>query len=75
MQISPDGERLAFIEFLNGREMLVLLEPATGKRTNLIDATNIKANSIRFVNENYVLLYGSKSVNIGPFRDLAERGA
>jgi dipeptidyl aminopeptidase/acylaminoacyl peptidase len=72
MQISPDGARLAFINLTGGKEMLVLVDLATGKRTNLIDATNIKARSIRFINEDYVLLYGSKSLNARPSRDLAE---
>jgi len=74
MQVSPDGERMIFIHLIGGKEMLVVMDLATGKRVNLLDATNIKARSIRFINEDYVLLYGSKSVNIGPFRDLAEMG-
>jgi dienelactone hydrolase len=54
--------------------MLVLMELATGKRTSLIDASNIKARAIAFVGTDYLLLYGSKSLSTGPFRDTVEMG-
>lgn len=74
MELSPDGKTLAFIQFTGGeREMFVLMDLASGKRTNLIDATNIKARAITFVGTDYALLHGSKTFRPGG-DELAEMG-
>jgi dienelactone hydrolase len=75
MVLSSDGSRIAYINTIGGKEMLVLTELATGKRTELIDASNIKPRSITFVGTDYLLLFGSKTLGGGsPFRDTVEFG-
>lgn len=72
MQLSHDGARIAYIQSDKSGEFLMLLELASGKRTKLIDASNIKARGMRFVGEDYLLLYGSKSLRPESGPDRAE---
>lgn len=75
MELSPDGNRLAFIQTISGKEMLVLVDLVSGKRTNLLDASNIKARGINFVGADYLVLFGSKSLGGGsPFGRNVEFG-
>jgi dipeptidyl aminopeptidase/acylaminoacyl peptidase len=74
MEISPDGKTLAYIQLIGEKEMFVLMDLATGKRTNLIDASNIKARAITFIGTDYALLHGSKTIRPGDSGELAEMG-
>ncbi|HEX5008631.1 MAG TPA: hypothetical protein VFV70_16065, partial [Hyphomonadaceae bacterium] len=59
MQLSPDGERVAYLLRRGDVEQLMVIDLKTKKQEALATVTDFKAQGITFAGPNYVLLHAS----------------
>ncbi len=59
MEISPDGNRVAYLRAQNGVEHLVLYDLATKKAEALATTGDFKTRGVSFPTDNYVILHAS----------------
>lgn len=60
MELSPDGKKIAYIERLNGEDVLTIYDTATSAKKGLARVGDIRARSVAFLGNDYVVLRVSK---------------
>jgi dipeptidyl aminopeptidase/acylaminoacyl peptidase len=75
MDISPDGKRLGYINRLNGTDYLFVYDLETKVAKPLVSVADIKARTVQFVGNNYIVLVASKTGSIFGFRGRHEFSA
>jgi dipeptidyl aminopeptidase/acylaminoacyl peptidase len=68
MELSPDGKKIAFLQRINGDDLLVIHDLATGTSKGLTRVGDIRARYVHFVGNDYVVLVASKETRTFGFR-------
>lgn len=75
MELSPDGKKVAFLQRVNGDDLLVLHDLATGTSKGLTRVGDIRARHVHFVGNDYVVLIASKDTKTFGFKGRYEFSA
>jgi dipeptidyl aminopeptidase/acylaminoacyl peptidase len=75
MDLSPDGSRVAFIQRIDGVDFLVNYEFATKTGKPLVSVADIRARSVQFAGNNFILLRASKNQRLFGYRGTHEFSA
>ena len=75
MDLSPDGSRVAFIQRIDGVDFLVNYEFATKSWKALVSVQEIRARSVQFAGNNFILLRASKAERLFGYRGTHEFSA
>jgi dipeptidyl aminopeptidase/acylaminoacyl peptidase len=75
MDLSPDGSKVAFIQRINGIDYLVNYEFATKAWKPLVSVQEIRARSVQFVGNNFIVLRASKAERFFGYRGTHEYSA
>ena len=60
MELSPDGKKIAFLQRINGEDVLVIYDTTTATSKGLARVGTIRARYVQWVGNNYVVLVASK---------------
>lgn len=60
-ELSPAGDKLAFLSHADGEDTVVVYDFATGESTGLVRVTSLKARDLLFVSDKYLVLVASKT--------------
>jgi dipeptidyl aminopeptidase/acylaminoacyl peptidase len=74
-ELSPDGKRMAFLQRIGEVDYLAIHDFEAKKSQGLVSVTDIKARSITFVGDNYVVLTASKTTRTFGYRGRYEFSA
>jgi dipeptidyl aminopeptidase/acylaminoacyl peptidase len=75
MDLSPDGSRVAFIQRIKGVDFLVTYEFATKAWKPLVSVAEIRARTVQFAGNNFILLRASKAERLFGYRGTHEFSA
>lgn len=60
LELSPDGKKIAFLQRVNGEDVLIIRDLTTATSKALARVSDIRARYVHFVGNNYVVLIASK---------------
>lgn len=60
MELSPDGRKIAFLQRIDGDDVLVIHDIKTGTSKSLTRVGDVRARHVHFVGNDYVVLIASK---------------
>jgi dipeptidyl aminopeptidase/acylaminoacyl peptidase len=66
--ISPNGERIAYLNYVSGKSLLVVHSLKQNKRLQLVDVSNVKVRSVYFLNDNQIFLKAGEHRRVIGFR-------
>ncbi len=75
VELSPNGNSVAFLQRKDGADVLVIHDFATGTSKALAKVTDIRARTVHFVGNDYVVLIASKDTKTFGFRGRYEFSA
>ena len=75
MQLSPDGKKVAYLQRVDGIDVVFTYDLATKAKTPLVRADDIRAQYLRFVGNDHVVLVASTSTRTFGFRGRYEVSA
>jgi dipeptidyl aminopeptidase/acylaminoacyl peptidase len=75
MDLSPDGQRVAFISRIKNVDYLVMHEFATKTSKPLVAVDEIRARAVNFIDNNYIVLIASSTERFYGFRGRLEYSA
>jgi len=75
VELSPDGQKVAFLQRVNGKDVLVIHDFATKTSKGLATVTEIRARDVQFVGDNYVVLIASTATRTFGYRGKYEFSA
>lgn len=68
MELSPDGKKVAFLQRINGEDVLIIHDLATRTSKGLTRVGDIRARYVHFVGNDYVVLVASKDTRTVGYR-------
>ena len=75
MELSPDGKKVAYLQRVNGEDVLLIHDLATKTIKGLARAGDIRARHVHFVGNDYVVLVASKDTRTIGYRGRYEFSA
>lgn len=75
MEVSPDGKKLAFLQRVDGDDLLIIRDLTTATSKGLARVSDIRARDVHFVGNDYVVLIASKDTRTIGFRGRYEFSA
>jgi dipeptidyl aminopeptidase/acylaminoacyl peptidase len=75
MELSPDGKKVAFLQRVNGDDVLAVHDLATSTTKGLTRVGDIRARYVHFVGNDYVVLVASKDTRTVGYRGRYEFSA
>ncbi|MEZ6028924.1 MAG: S9 family peptidase [Hyphomonadaceae bacterium] len=75
VELSPDGSKVAFLQRLNGEDVLVIYDLNTSTSRPLARVNDLRARYVHFVGDNYVVLVASKDTHTFGYRGRYEFSA
>lgn len=67
-QLSPDGTKVAYLNRIDGQDILAIHDLEARKATALARVTDLKANSVSFISDRYIVLVASRTHSLLGFR-------